>query len=98
MLAFSQSFADNNQTLMSELHRPKIAILASGSGSTAEAYAQSIHRGEVDHEIGLVVVNDPEAGILDRVKRWNTELGFDVETAVINNKTHPGGPQTRGQT
>jgi folate-dependent phosphoribosylglycinamide formyltransferase PurN len=83
---------------MSELHRPKIAVLASGGGTTAEAYAQSIHRGEVAHEIGLVIVNNPEAGILDRAKRWNAELGFDVETSVINRHTHPGGPNDRGQT
>ncbi len=83
---------------MSELHNPRVAILASGSGSTAEAYAQAIHNGQVQHEIGLVIASQPGAGILERVERWNKELGFDVESAVINGNTHPGGRQGRGQT
>lgn len=83
---------------MSELHKPRIAILASGSGSTAEAYAQAIHNGQVQHEIGLVISSQPHAGILERTERWNKELGFDVEAAVINSDTHPGGQQGRGQT
>lgn len=83
---------------MSELHVPKIAILASGGGTTAEAYARAIHNGEVRHEIGLVISNNPDASVLGRPERWNQEWGFDVETAVINKKTHPGNPNPRGQT
>lgn len=83
---------------MSELRIPKIAILASGGGTTAEAYARAIHEGAVEAEIGLVVSSSPTVGIIDRVSRWNAEWGFDTESAVINKRTHPGGPQLRGQT
>ncbi|HET7059866.1 MAG TPA: formyltransferase family protein [Candidatus Saccharimonadales bacterium] len=83
---------------MSELHNPKVAILASGSGSTAESYVQTIHNGQVQHEVGLVISSQPHVGILKRAERWNKELGFDVQTAVINSDTHPGGQQGRGQT
>ncbi|HVV66498.1 MAG TPA: formyltransferase family protein [Candidatus Saccharimonadales bacterium] len=82
---------------MGELPR-RVAILASGSGTTAEAYAQAIHDGAFNQRIHLVITNNPEAGILDRVERWNQEWGFEVETAVINRTTHPGGPNKRGQT
>ncbi len=83
---------------MSELHVPKIAILASGSGTTADALAHDIHNGKVSAEIGLVIASKHDAGILDKAKKWNEEFGFDVRTKVINQYTHPGFPQERGQT
>lgn len=83
---------------MSELHIPRIAILASGSGTTADALARDIHDGKVSAEIGLVIASKPDAGILDKVEKWNSDFGFDVRTAVINGHTHPGFPQERGQT
>lgn len=83
---------------MSELHIPRVAILASGSGTTAEAYARAVHEGVVQADIGLVITNNPDAGILERAQMWNRGYGFDVETAVINAETHPGGKMKRGQT
>jgi phosphoribosylglycinamide formyltransferase 1 len=83
---------------MHELHTPKIAILASGSGTTADAYAKAIYERQVSAEIGLVVTNNPDAGILDKVSRWNRDYGFDVRTAIINKQSYPKGAQTRGQT
>jgi phosphoribosylglycinamide formyltransferase-1 len=83
---------------MGESYIPKVAILASGSGTTADAYAKAIHNGQVKAEIGLVVSSNAEAGILDKVEWWNQEYGFDVQTAVINGITHSGGQQARGQT
>jgi phosphoribosylglycinamide formyltransferase 1 len=83
---------------MSELHIPRVAIMASGSGTTADAYAKAIHSGQVSAEIGLVIASNPTAGILDKAQAWNEQYGFDVRTEVINGKTHPGGPSKRGQT
>lgn len=84
---------------MSELaHTPRVAILASGGGTTAEAYARAIHEGRAGAEIGVVVASAPDAGILDRVQHWRQDFGFNTEVAVINGLTHPGGAQERGQT
>lgn len=83
---------------MTELHRPKIAILASGEGGTAEAYARAVCEERIDHEIGLVIVSKEDAGILKRVERWNEKWGFDTKSVVINKQLYPGGPCERGQT
>lgn len=83
---------------MSELHIPRIAILASGNGTTAEAYARAVYTEAVSAEIGLVVASKADAKILPKVEQWNQEYGFDVKTAVINGETHQAGKNGRGQT
>jgi phosphoribosylglycinamide formyltransferase 1 len=85
---------------MSELHRPKVAILASGSGSTAEAFIRATQELNIEAEAGLVICNNPpeKAGIYDRVAQLNKEYGLDIQTVHISGRTHPGGPVERGQT
>lgn len=85
---------------MAELHRPGIAILASGSGSTAEAFINATQDGRIDAEVGLVICNNPpeKAGIYGRISRLNQQYGLDIETAEISSKTHPEGNVGRGQT
>ncbi len=80
-----------------ELHIPKIAVLASGGGTTAEAYARAIHEERIKAEIGLLIVSKQSAGILDKAARWNQEWGFDVKPVVVNNGLFPGGSRDRGQ-
>lgn len=46
----------------------RLAIFASGSGSNAEAIAH--HLADSRHEVGILVTNNPEAGVLDRLKRF----------------------------
>lgn len=79
-------------------HRPGIAILASGSGSTAEAFINATRDGRVDAEVGLVISNNPSAEVLDRVANLCDQYGIAIETLVINSKTHPKGNANRGQT
>jgi phosphoribosylglycinamide formyltransferase-1 len=78
--------------------RPRIGILASGSGTTAEAFILGTQNGTVDADVRLVVTNNSDAGILDKVARFN-KLGLGIDTKVINGTTHPGeaerGTQTR---
>src|ERR1043166_7754567 len=69
---------------MAELHSPAIAILASGSGSTAEAFIHATQDGRVDAEVGLVISNNRNAGIFDRVKQLKEKYGLDIQTDVIN--------------
>lgn len=82
------------------LHTPGIAILASGSGSTAEAFIRATQDGRVNAEVGLVICNNPpeKAGIFGRVAQLNKMYGLDIEAVVINARTHPGGAVQRGQT
>jgi phosphoribosylglycinamide formyltransferase-1 len=83
---------------MTDFERPRIAILASGGGTTAEAYFDAIAQGLVDAEVGLVVTNNPDAAVLQRVAKANALFGFDIKTAIINGRTHPEGNLGRGQT
>lgn len=67
----------------------RIAILASGEGTTADAFIRACARRQVDGEVVLIICNKESAGIFDRVKRLNDELGLQIETALINAQTHP---------
>lgn len=77
--------------------KPRIAILASGGGTTAEAFIRACQNGDISCEVGLVICSRQEAGIIGRIKDLNAELGLDIECRVINSKTHPaaGGEETR---
>jgi len=81
-------------------HQPTIAILASGSGSTAEAFIHATQDDRVAAEVGLIVCNNPpeKAGIFARTARLNTLYGLDIEVIEISGRTHPDGNVGRGQT
>lgn len=81
-------------------HRPTIAILASGNGSTAEAFIHATQDGRVDADVGLVICNNPpdKAGIYRRIERLNQCYRLDIEIKEISGRTHPGGNVGRGQT
>lgn len=69
--------------------KPKIAILASGSGTTAEAVIRASAEGEVNYDISLVIVSRQDAGIFERIKNLNHEYGLFIEAKLINHQTHP---------
>ncbi len=48
----------------------KIAILASGSGSNAQAIFDKIASGHLDVEVSLVLCNRPKAMVLERAKKY----------------------------
>lgn len=72
--------------------RAKIAILASGSGTTAEAVAQSTQDGRLNADIVLIITNNPNAGITDQP----TIKKLKIQTQCINSKTHPSGTTRKG--
>lgn len=82
------------------IDKPRIAILASGSGTTAQRFIEGTMEGTVDAEVALVISNNRHAGVLDRVDRFNS-LGQKIGKRVINRSTHPGeapeGEQTRAE-
>lgn len=83
----------------------KIAILASGEGSTAEAFIRASKRGEVDAEVVAVICNREHAGVFARIEKLNKEFGLHIKTYLVNAKTHPAkagevvarGAQTRAE-
>jgi phosphoribosylglycinamide formyltransferase-1 len=83
---------------MSKNQRPRVAVIASGSGSTFQAVAEAVRDGLVDFDIALVISTAEDAGILERVKKLNRLPGFDIKTEIINKKRYPDGAQGRGQT
>ena len=70
-------------------NKPKIAILASGNGSTAETFIRACATGDVDGQVALVICNNADAGIIGRVANLNEEFNLYIETKVINHNTHP---------
>ncbi len=85
---------------MAELHIPRVAILASGSGTTAEAFIHATQSEVVEADVGLVICNNSRdsfirktgrGGIYDRITRLNKEYGLDIEVATINARGHEVG-------
>jgi folate-dependent phosphoribosylglycinamide formyltransferase PurN len=78
--------------------RPRVAVFASGGGTTFRAVADAIHDGVVDFDIVLVITDIEDAGILQQVAEVNKLYGFTIAFEIINKKRYPDGPQGRGQT
>ena len=68
----------------------RIAIFASGGGSNAEAIIRAASEGRLSAEVGLVVSNNADAGVLQRAKvlevNYTTidQRNFDSEDSYIN--------------
>lgn len=68
---------------------PRIAILASGSGTTAESFIKSVADKDVEGEVALLICNNKNAGAFDRVKELNERLGLDIKLLHIGKTSHP---------
>jgi phosphoribosylglycinamide formyltransferase-1 len=85
--------------------KPRIAILASGGGTTAEAFIRARQRNEIQVDVGLVICSRKDAGIFDRIADLNQEFDLHIECILINQQTHPAsqaehvdrGCQTAGE-
>jgi phosphoribosylglycinamide formyltransferase-1 len=66
-----------------------VAVLASGEGTTAEAFIRACAEGGTHCAVGLVISSSDKAPVLGRVKALNRELGTTVATACIGRSTHP---------
>ena len=69
----------------------RIAVLASGQGTTAEAFIRTAANGTIDTQIALVIANNAKAGVFERVLMLNKEYGLGIETRCISGQTHPAG-------
>jgi phosphoribosylglycinamide formyltransferase-1 len=79
------------------IDRPKIAILASGSGTTAEALIHATQNGVLNADVALVITNNEDADVLRKIERFNKQ-GLNIKTLVINGITHPGEANRGEQT
>jgi phosphoribosylglycinamide formyltransferase-1 len=71
------------------MREPVIAILASGEGTTAEAFIQAGLAGKIKTKVALVITNKETAGILKRIEKLNKAHNLNIKTAFINSLTHP---------
>lgn len=69
--------------------RPRIAVLASGGGTTVEAFIRAGQRGEINVDVGLVIASRAKAGVFDRITSLNQEFGLHIDCVLINSETHP---------
>jgi phosphoribosylglycinamide formyltransferase 1 len=70
----------------------QIAILASGAGTTAEAFIRAGATGKIDTQAGLVICNNAKAGIFGRISALNKVYRLDIQPTLINGVTHPAAP------
>jgi phosphoribosylglycinamide formyltransferase-1 len=69
--------------------KPRIAVLASGSGTTTEAFVRSSYQGKINTDVAVVIVSREDAGIFKRIEKLNSQLDLDIKTRLINSQTHP---------
>jgi phosphoribosylglycinamide formyltransferase-1 len=72
--------------------RPRLAVLASGGGTTVEAFVRADQRGEINVAVGLVIVSRKNAGVFQRIENLNKEFGLNIDCILINHHTHPADP------
>lgn len=68
---------------------PRVAILASGGGSTSEVFIRAAASGKIAAEVALVISNNKSAAVFDKVNRLNNELGLKIKSCHISKKTCP---------
>lgn len=84
---------------------PRIAVLASGGGTTVEAFIRAGQTGKINVDVELVIVSRKNAGVFQRIAGLNAEYGLNIRTILINHQTHPAahtehvgrGDQTAGE-
>jgi len=84
---------------------PRIAVLASGGGTTVEAFIRAGQKGFINVDVGLVIASRENAGVFQRIKDLNAEYDLQIDCILINHKTHPAaltehveqGGQTAGE-
>ena len=69
--------------------KPRIAILASGSGTTAEAVIHATQNNQLDAEVVLVISNKKDAGVFNRVKECNKTYTLSIKSLYISSKNYP---------
>jgi phosphoribosylglycinamide formyltransferase-1 len=84
--------------------RGRVAILASGEGTTAEAFMLAGLKDQRLPEVSLIISNNEHAGIFKRVEHLCQAYGVSIETRHIGSTNYPRttevlapGDQTRAE-
>lgn len=67
----------------------RIAIFASGNGTTAQTLIEACAKGEVPGEVVLVISNQSKPGVFERVRSLNKTYGLSISTAHISSRNFP---------
>lgn len=67
----------------------RIAILASGSGTTTETFIETTAKNEVGGEVVLIIANNRNAGVFERIRKLNKKYGTEIKTVHISKKSYP---------
>ena len=69
--------------------KTRIAILASGSGTTAETLIEACANNELDAQVVMVISNNQQAGVFERVERLNAQYDSAIACRYISSKNFP---------
>lgn len=87
------------------VRKARVAILASGEGTTAEAFIKAGATGLIDAQVALVISNNVNAGIFQKIQKLNGQYGLNIECLHISKQSYPAkkgervtpGRQTRAE-
>ncbi len=68
---------------------PRVAILASGEGTTAEAFIKASVDGKINAQAELIISNNQNAGIFGRIATLNKKYGLNIESVYISKQNYP---------
>lgn len=69
--------------------KSRIAILASGAGTTAEAVIRATQNNQLDAKVVLVISNKNDAGVFNKVKECNEAYALSIKSLYISSKNFP---------
>lgn len=67
----------------------RVAILASGSGTTAESFIESCFDGEISGEVVLVISNHESPVAFERVNKLNSKHGASIKCVHVGKANFP---------
>jgi folate-dependent phosphoribosylglycinamide formyltransferase PurN len=71
--------------------KSSLTILASGSGTTAEVLIRATLTRVLDASVDLVISNNENAGVFDRVEQLNSQYGLQIKTEWVGKQNFPNG-------
>jgi len=80
---------------LSEVDKPRVVILASGGGSTTEAFIRLCSIGEISAQVVAVISNKKSPGVFNKVAKLNEELSLDIKCIHIGKVNYPAKPSEK---
>lgn len=75
--------------------KPRVVILASGGGSTAETFIRLCAAGEISANVVAVISNKANPGVFEKVAKLNKELSLDIQSTHIGKSNYPANPHEK---